>query len=51
MQAQSSAIEISGGNHKVVMELLRRDFPYANDYWDGNWVTSRFTVDRQDQER
>jgi len=44
MQAQSSAFEIAGGNHKVVIELLRRDYPDANDYWDGNWVTWRFTL-------
>jgi len=27
------------------LELQRRDYPDAEDYWDGNWVTTRFRLD------
>lgn len=42
---QTSVIKIVGGGYRINLELMHRDYPEAQDYWDGNWVTARFDVE------
>jgi len=34
----------AGGDH-IAIRVLRRNYPQANDYWDGNWLDAEIEVE------
>ncbi|SRR5579884_363669 len=38
----TQSICIHDNNARLTLELLRRQYPDNEDYWDGNWVVTRF---------
>ena len=42
MHLEANTIVIQGEGSSVTLEVLRRQFPDHLDYWDGNWMVTRF---------
>jgi len=46
MNSRPSTMVIEGVDSRFEMEMLYRQFPEAEGYWDGNWIVTRFQANR-----
>lgn len=42
---EPSLIEIRGHKARLTLQFQHRAYPEAQDYWDGNWVATRFRAE------